>query len=218
MQLFARERKRAAGISEAPAVVDVALHEAMFSMMESLIPDYSAFGILRERVGGRAEGIAPSNAYLCRDGKSVVIAGNGDSIFRRYMGVIGRPDLAEDPMLSNNAQRWGRRDELDAAIEEWTRTLDSESVLRILDAEGVPAGPIFTAEDILANEQYKERDMLQELYVDTGEEAPRKVSFPGIVPVLNGKSEPIRNLGPELGEHNREILDRYGLKGEDDAE
>lgn len=215
MQLFALERQRPAGTQESPEVVDVALHEAMFSMMESLIPDYSAFGKLRERVGGRAEGIAPTNAYICKDGKSVVIAGNGDSIFQRYMRVIGRPDLAEDPLLENNAQRWDRRDELDRAIGEWTITKESEEVLQILDAEGVPAGPIFTAADIISNEQYRARDMLQPFCVDTGEDEPEEVLFPGVVPVLSGKSESIRNVGPDLGEHNQEILGRYREKGID---
>ena len=215
MELLALERQRHAGTQESPEVVDVALHEAMFSMMESLIPDYSAFGKLRERVGGRAEGIAPTNAYVCKDGKSVVIAGNGDSIFQRYMRVIGRSDLAEDPLLENNAQRWDRRDELDRAIGERTITIESEEVLQILDAEGVPAGPIFTAADIVSNEQYRARDMLQQFYVDTGEDAPTKVLFPGVVPVLSGKSEPIRNLGPDLGEHNQEILGRYREKAAD---
>lgn len=215
MQLFSRERLRASGAKEPLAVVDVALHEAMFSMMESLIPDYSAFGKLRERVGGRAEGIAPTNAYLCKDGKSVVIAGNGDSIFQRYMRVIGRPDLAEDPGLSNNAKRWERRDELDAAIEAWTKSKVSDEILRILDDEGVPAGPIFTAADILENEQYKAREMLQQFDVDTGESSLTTVTFPGVVPVLEGKSEPIRNLGPDLGEHNQEILSRYGVEYEE---
>ncbi|CAM4359956.1 MULTISPECIES: CaiB/BaiF CoA transferase family protein [Corynebacterium] len=216
MQLLSLERQRPEDAKEPPEVVDVALHEAMFSMMESLIPDYSAFGKLRGRVGGRAEGIAPTNAYICKDGKSVVIAGNGDSIFQRYMRVIGRPDLAEDPLLENNAQRWDRRDELDRAIGGWTITKESHEVLQILDAEGVPAGPIFTAADIVSNEQYRARDMLQQFCVDIGEGEPTNVLFPGIVPVLNGKSEPIRNVGPDLGEHNQEILERYREKGSED--
>lgn len=215
MQLFAREQARDVDVPFESQVVDVALHEAMFSMMESLVPDYSAYGKLRERVGGRAEGIAPSNAYMCRDGKSVVIAGNGDSIFKRYMRIIGRQDLADDPGLSDNSLRWNRRFELDEAIEAWTRTKESEEVLAILDAEGVPAGPIFTAEDILENEQYQARGMLQKFSVDTGQETPQEVHFPGVVPVIGSQSETIRNIGPELGEHNEEFLSRYGRKGDE---
>lgn len=209
MQLFARERARSEEVQFSPQVVDVALYEAMFSMMESLIPDYSAYGKLRERVGGRAEGIAPSNAYMCKDGKSVVIAGNGDSIFQRYMRIIGRPDLAEDPGLSDNALRWNRRVELDNAIEEWTQSKESEEVLRTLDAEGVPAGPIFTAEDILENRQYHAREMLQKFNVDTGANSQQEVYFPGIVPVLGDNPERIQSIGPDLGEHNDEIKSKY---------
>lgn len=212
MQLFARERTKHSSTENPNQVVDVALHEAMFSMMESLIPDYSAYGVQRERVGGRAEGIAPSNAYICKDGKSVVIAGNGDSIFQRYMRVIGRDDLAEDPGLVNNALRWERREELDQAIEAWTGTMDSQDVLELLDKEGVPAGPIFTAADIIANEQYQSRNMLQSFSVDIGEAEPQQVVFPGVVPVLNGQSEPISTLGPDLGEHNEEIRTRFSTK------
>ena len=110
-------------------------------MMESLVPDYLAYGVKRERVGGRMEGIAPSNAYLCADGASIIVAGNGDAIFQRYMETIGRPDLAADPDLQTNAGRWRRREELDAAIGEWTIQYDRDEALKLLDAAGVPSGP-----------------------------------------------------------------------------
>jgi crotonobetainyl-CoA:carnitine CoA-transferase CaiB-like acyl-CoA transferase len=181
--------------------VDVALYEAVFSMTESLVPDYVAYGVERERVGGRMEGIAPSNAYRCRDA-SVVIAGNGDSIFARLMRAIGRADLAEDPGLASNAGRWARRDELDAAIEAWTSSLTRDEVLTALDEASVPAGPIYTAADICADEQYQVRGMVQTLPVDGVE-----VGFPGIVPVLGGTSLPVRSPGPDLGAHTREVLD-----------
>ena len=201
MSLLDRERRRADGATPVTAAerhVDVALHEAVFSMMESLVPDYSAYDVLRRRTGGRMEGIAPSNAYACRDGASVVIAGNGDSIFGRLMRTIGRDDLAEDPSVAGNAGRWARRDELDEAIEAWTRQHDREEVLRVLDEAGVPAGPIYKAEDIVADEQYRSRAMVQEHLVDVeGEQRP--VSFPGVVPVLGEASLPIRHLGPDLG-------------------
>ncbi|TDD42569.1 CaiB/BaiF CoA transferase family protein [Saccharopolyspora elongata] len=190
----------------ADRVVDVALHEAVFSVMESLVPDYLAHGVQRRRVGGRMEGIAPTNAYACRDGSSVVIAGNGDSIFRRYMQAIGRPDLADDPELQTNAGRWERRDELDDAIEEWTGAHTRAEVLAALDAAGVPAGPIYTAADICADEQYRARGMIQELAVDTGAGEPVEVGFPGVVPVIGPTSLPVRAPGPELGAHTDEVL------------
>ncbi|GAA2788167.1 CaiB/BaiF CoA-transferase family protein [Saccharopolyspora taberi] len=187
-------------------IVDIALYEAVFSMMESLVPDYLAHGVRRRRVGGRMEGIAPTNAYACRDGSSVVIAGNGDSIFRRYMQAIGRPDLADDPRLQTNAGRWARRDELDGAIEEWTSARTRADVLEALESAGVPAGPIYTAADICADQQYQARGMIQQLAVDTGAGQPVEVGFPGVVPVIGPTSLPLRSPGPALGEHTDEVL------------
>ena len=117
MALFQRERVK---VPLQQRVIDVALNESVLSVMESLVPDYLAYGVTRERVGGRMEGIAPSNAYPCADGTNIIVAGNGDAIFQRYMQTIGRPDLASDPDLQTNAGRWRRREELDAAIGEWT--------------------------------------------------------------------------------------------------
>jgi len=144
MSLFERELKRGkAPIPLIHRVMDIALNEAMLSVTESLIPDHTAFGIQRQRTGGRMEGIAPSNAYPCIDG-SIVVAGNGDAIFKRYMDVIARPDLGNDPGLQTNADRWERRDELDAAIGEWSKNLTTRQALAALDTAGVPAGPIYT--------------------------------------------------------------------------
>jgi formyl-CoA transferase len=209
MALYQREARRGAGLPPAPLeerVIDVALNEAMFSMMESLIPDYQAHGIKRERVGGRMEGIAPTNAYLCADGASIVIAGNGDAIFQRLMEIIGRPDLAADEGLGTNDRRWLRRDELAAAIGAWTASRTSTEALAILDESGVPSGPIYTAEDISSSEQYAARDMIQKFDVDTGAGIIPDVGFPGIVPVLGGRSLPIRTLAPELGHDTEEVL------------
>lgn len=186
-------------------IIDVALNESVLSVMESLVPDHLAYGVTRERVGGRMEGIAPSNAYPCADGTSVIIAGNGDAIFGRYMRLIGRPDLAEDPDLQSNAGRWRRRDELDDAIAAWTRTLHRDAALAALDDAGVPSGPIYTAADICADEQYRARNMIQQFDVDAGG-GPTPVGFPGIVPVVGGASLPIRSVGPDLGEHTGEVL------------
>ncbi|SFU11578.1 CaiB/BaiF CoA-transferase family protein [Arthrobacter sp. ov118] len=209
MSLYQREARRrdsagAAVLTE--RIIDVALNEAMFSMMESLIPDYQAYGVDRQRVGGRMEGIAPSNAYICKDGASIVVAGNGDSIYQRYMQTIGRPELAEDPELQSNAGRWARREELDQAIGAWTGELDAADALAALDAAGVPAGPIYTAADISNDSQYAARNMIQKFDVSTGEETLSGVGFPGIVPVIGDQSLPIRNLGPDLGENTAEIL------------
>lgn len=219
MSLYQREARRRDAAGAVPLterVIDVALHEAMFSMMESLIPDYQAYGVDRQRVGGRMEGIAPSNAYLCRDGASIVVAGNGDSIYQRYMDTIGRPDLAADPSLQTNAGRWARREELDQAIGSWAGELDAADALAALDAAGVPAGPIYTAADISTDSQYAARNMIQKFDVSTGDEVLPGVGFPGIVPVIGDQSLPIRNLGPDLGENTEEILG--GLLNMDPAE
>ncbi|GGJ61543.1 CaiB/BaiF CoA transferase family protein [Glutamicibacter ardleyensis] len=197
-------------------IIDVALHEAMFSMMESLVPDQSAYGESRTRTGGRMEGIAPSNAYVCADGTSIVVAGNGDAIYRRYMEAIGRPELGIDPNLQSNSQRWEAREMLDTAIGAWSANHTSADALEILDAAGVPAGPIYTAEDIAAEPQYTARNMIQKFDVSTGEEILENVGFPGIVPVIGGASLPIRSLGPDLGEHTEEVLGQ--LLGMDKSE
>jgi crotonobetainyl-CoA:carnitine CoA-transferase CaiB-like acyl-CoA transferase len=203
MALFQRERTK---VPLSQRIIDVALNEAVLSVMESLVPDYSAYGVTRERVGGRMEGIAPSNAYPCADGTSIIVAGNGDAIFARYMETIGRPDLAADPELQTNAGRWRRRDELDEAIGLWSIQYHRDDALKILDEAGVPSGPIYTAADICADEQYAARNMIQHFDVDAGGPQPQAVGFPGVVPVIGGTSLPIRNVGPELGEHTVEVL------------
>jgi formyl-CoA transferase len=203
MALFQRERVT---VPLPQRVIDVALNESVLSVMESLVPDYLAYGVTRERVGGRMEGIAPSNAYPCADGTSIIVAGNGDAIFQRYMQTIGRPDLAQDPQLQSNAGRWRYREELDAAIGQWTIQHNRDDALKLLDEAGVPSGPIYTAADICADEQYEARNMIQHFDVDTGDPQRKTVGFPGIVPVIGPASLPIRNVGPDLGEHTREVL------------
>ncbi|WP_328405523.1 CaiB/BaiF CoA transferase family protein [Nocardia sp. NBC_00403] len=215
MALFQRTQ-RAESIPLGERIIDVALNEAILSVMESLVPDYLAYGINRERVGGRMEGIAPSNAYPCRDGVSIIIGGNGDAIFQRYMAVIGRPDLAGDPDLQDNAGRWRNRERLDASIAEWTVTHTREEALKLLDAAAIPCGPIYTAADIVADEQYKARNMIQPFPVDVGASQPKTVGFTGIVPVIGEQSLPIRNVGPDLGAHTREVLSE--LLGMSDAD
>lgn len=197
-------------------IIDVALNESILSVMESLVPDYEAYGINRQRVGGRMEGIAPSNAYPCADGTSIIIGGNGDAIFRRYMQVIERPDLAEDPELQDNAGRWRHRDRLDAAIGEWSVRHTRDEALAILEQAAIPCGPIYTAADIVADEQYRARNMIQHFPVDVGAAEPKQVAFTGIVPVIGERSLPIRTVGPDLGEHTREVLSE--LLGMSDAD
>ncbi|GGG03652.1 CoA transferase [Rhodococcoides trifolii] len=215
MALFQRQTTSST-LSLSQRTIDVALNESILSMMESLIPDYLAYGIERERVGGRMEGIAPSNAYVCNDGHSIIIAGNGDAIFQRYMETIERPDLGADPGLKSNAGRWTRRDELDAAISAWTGLRSREQALAILDDAGVPSGPIYTAADIVVDEQYAARNMIQNFRVDTGADELTDVGFVGVVPVIGDKSIPIRSVGPDLGEHTREVLS--SLLGRTDEE
>jgi formyl-CoA transferase len=209
MSLYQREasrRREGAVIPLDERIIDVALHEAMFSMMESLIPDYEAYGVHRERIGGRVEGIAPSNSYSCSDGSSIVVAGNGDSIYLRFMEIIGRPDLASAPALQSNSGRWAHRDLLDEAIGVWAGKRTAADALMALDAAGIPAGPIYSAADICADEQYGSRGMIQKFDVSTGDEMLRDVGFPGIVPVIGNRSLPIRSLGPDLGENTDEVL------------
>jgi formyl-CoA transferase len=203
MALFQRERTT---VPLEERIIDVALNESILAVMESLVPDYLAYGVTRERVGGRMEGIAPSNAYPCADGNSIIVAGNGDAIYQRYMTTIGRPDLATDPDLQTNAGRWRRRDELDAAIAQWSQRLDRDEALKLLDEAGVPSGPIYTAADICDDAQYEARNMIQHFDVNTGEAEPKSVGFTGIVPVIGGRSLPIRSVGPDLGQHTHEVL------------
>ncbi|MBL8326713.1 MAG: CoA transferase [Rubrivivax sp.] len=183
-------------------VIDVALHEAVFNVMESLLPEYSAFGVVREPAGSALPGIAPSNAYRCGDDAVVLIGGNGDSIFKRLMGVIGRDDLARDPALAGNAGRAQRAAELDAAIEAWTRTQPAAEVLAVLADAGVPCGRVFTARDIAEDPHYRERDMILTQKTRSGHE----VAVPGIVPKLMGTPGGVRWSAPGLGDDTDAVL------------
>jgi formyl-CoA transferase len=205
MTLFAQGRSTVP-IPLTERIIDVALNEAVLSMMESLVPDHLAYGVTRERTGGRMQGIAPSNAYACSDGASVVIAGNGDAIFRRYMTVIGRDDLGARTDLHTNAGRWSARDELDDAIGEWTAGRTREAVLAALGDAGIPAGPINTAADLCHDPQLLARNMIQTFDVSAGDGAKKPVGFTGIVPVIGGVSRTITSVGPDLGEHTAEVL------------
>jgi formyl-CoA transferase len=190
-------------------VIDVALHEAVFNVMESLIPEYSAFGAVREPGGSALPGIAPSNAYPCRDGV-VLVAGNGDSIFKRLMHAIGRPDLADASDLANNAGRVARVDEIDGAIGAWTATRGVAEVLDALSQARVPAGKVYTARDIAEDPHYRARDMILKQATRDGYE----VEVPGIVPKLMGTPGGIRSAAPHLGEDTDAVLREVGLSAE----
>jgi len=194
-------------------VIDVALHEAVFNVMESLIPEYSAFGAVREAAGSALPGIAPSNAYRCGDG-FVLIAGNGDSIFKRLMLAIGRDDLASDPGLADNAGRVARVAELDLAIEHWTATQSVAQVLERLGAAAVPAGKVYTAEDIAADPHYRARDMILRQQTRDG----YALEVPGIVPKLLGTPGTVRSSAPKLGDDTDAVLAELGFSSQDIAQ
>ena len=181
--------------------IDVALFEAVFNVMESLVPEYAAFGAVRERSGSSLPGIAPTNAYPCSDGSYVLVAGNGDSIFRRLMQAIERKDLADDPQLAHNDGRVLRCEEIDQAIQAWTQTRSREDVLGALDAARVPVGRIYSVADIAADPQYLARDMI----VDGPTSDGGMLKMPGIVPKLSATPGRISHAAPRLGEHNADL-------------
>ncbi len=187
-------------------VIDVALYESVFNVMESLLPEYDAFGAVRGPAGSALPGIAPSNAYACAGGAYVLVAGNGDSIFRRLMRAIDRNDLETDPGLAHNAGRVARVAEIDLAIGAWAAARPIDEVIRVLDAAGVPVGRIYTVADIASDPQYLARDMI----VQTQDAGGRALKVPGIVPKLTATPGRIRTPAPRLGEHNDSVLGRPG--------
>jgi crotonobetainyl-CoA:carnitine CoA-transferase CaiB-like acyl-CoA transferase len=186
-------------------LVDVALYESVFSLLEGILPEYDLTGVVRERTGSTLPGIAPSNTYECADGKHLVIGGNGDRIFQRLMTAIGREDLANDPTYSTNQGRADNVDFIDRTIEQWTRSYPLKEAQKKLDEVSVPVGPIYGIEEIVEDEQYKAREMLQEVELPDG----KKVLVPGIVPKLSETPGEINWNGPSLGEHNEEIYTEY---------
>ncbi|HSV60437.1 MAG TPA: CoA transferase [Variovorax sp.] len=187
-------------------VIDVALYEAVFNCMESLLPEYGAFGAVREAAGSALPGIAPSNAYRCADGYALV-AGNGDSIFKRLMRCIGRADLAQDPALANNTGRVAQVEMIDAAIGQWTATRTVAQVLEALAAAQVPAGRIYNVADIAADPHYAARGMLQERARPDGS----KLLLPGFVPKMSATPASHRRDAPALGQDTDAVLREVGL-------
>ncbi len=191
-------------------VVDVALYEAVFNCMESLLPEYSAFGAVRGPAGSALPGIAPTNAYRCRDGAYALVAGNGDSIFKRLMQCIGRPDLAQDPQLASNAGRVKRVEELDAAIGQWTAQRSVDEALTALEQAQVPSGKIYTVADIASDPHYAARGMLQSVSLSDGS----PLSVPGFVPKLSLTPGGHRRNAPGLGQDTDAVLAEIGLTTE----
>jgi len=200
MALYHRDAKGGSG-----QVIDVALYETVLNLMEGTIPEYDKAGVRREREGMRLTGIVPSGTYPCADGAYIVIGANGDSIFRRFMAAIGRPDVAADTRLASNEGRAKHIDEIDEAIAAWTKGRASESALKILSEADVPSGPIYSAEDMLADEHFQARGVFEEADLGGGD----KVKLPRMAPLLEETPGEMRWIGPALGEHNTEVYGNW---------
>jgi crotonobetainyl-CoA:carnitine CoA-transferase CaiB-like acyl-CoA transferase len=192
-------------------LIDVALYEAVFAVMESLLPEFQMFGHVRERSGSALPGITPSNTYLSSDRQYVAIAGNGDGIFRRLMHAIGRDDLGQDPELADNEGRTRHCARLDSAISQWTERHPLAEILEVLDAAAVPAGRVYTAADIASDPHYEARGMIEHHQLSDG----KPIDVPGIVPKLSESPGRTAWLGPPLGAHTTEILGSIGINGDE---
>jgi crotonobetainyl-CoA:carnitine CoA-transferase CaiB-like acyl-CoA transferase len=191
-------------------MVDVALYEAVFNMMESMVPEFNLFGLVRSRTGGALPGIVPSNTYACQDGESIVIAGNGDAIFKRLMSAIGRDDLAGDETLARNDGRVPRAAEIDSAIGAFTARHSIGAVIERLTAAEVPVSKIYSVADMVTDEQFLARGMFEEHRFDDGS----RLTLPGIVPKMSATPGQTRWIGPRLGEHTDEVLAALGHSAE----
>ena len=191
-------------------MVDVALYEAVFNMMESLVPEYDHSGVIRERTGGALPGIVPSNTYTTGDGENIVIAGNGDAIFKRLMRAIARDDLADDPELGSNAGRAGRVVEIDGAIQSWCSQQQIDAALEVLKAADVPVSKIYSVRDMLQDPQFLARQMFEQHAFRDGS----PVKMPAVTPKMSETPGGTRWLGPELGEHNQTVLESMGYSAD----
>ena len=195
-------------------VVDVALYEAVFAMMESMVPEFDVFGFIRERSGNIMPGITPSSIHTCADGKHIQIGANGDAIFQRFMRAIDRTDLADDPGLTDNAGRDRRRDEIYGVIDRWVASLPLAQVEAILKQAEVPASRIYSAEDMFKDPQFLAREMFLQARLPDG----KPFRMPGIVPKLSDTPGAVEWTGPALGEHNQQVLSTLGYSPEQIAE
>ena len=191
-------------------MVDVALYEAVFNMMESLVPEYDHAGVVRERTGGALPGIVPSNTYTTADGENIVIAGNGDAIFKRLMSAIGREDMANDPQLANNAGRVPRTQEIDEVIQAWCSIQRIDTALAALQAADVPVSKIYSVRDMMQDPQFLARQMFEQHMFKDG----TPVKLPAVTPKLSETPGSTRWIGPELGEHTHEVLAALGYSAE----
>ena len=188
-------------------MIDVALYESVFNMMESAVPEYDRFGVVRERSGTSLPGIVPSNTYTCQDGAAIVVGGNGDAIFKRLMAAVARPDLGDDPQLAHNDGRVPRAGEIDAAIQQWCSRHPIDRALAALEQAQVPASRIYSVADMFRDPQFAARAMIEEHVLGDG--TPLKV--PAIVPKLSETPGQTRWLGPALGQHTDEVLESIGV-------
>lgn len=195
-------------------VIDVALYESVFNMMEGAVPEYDRLGVTREPAGSALQGIAPTNAYPSKDGSYFLIAGNGDSIFPRLMDLIGRNDLAQEPALARNPGRVANMARIDEAIGQWSVQRSIDEALDDLAKAGVPAGRIFTIKDIVEDEQYLARDMIKEVTLDDGS----ALKVPGVVPKLSATPGSFEGGGPQLGQHTEQVLRESGFSDDQIAQ
>ena len=185
-------------------VVDVALSESVFSMLEAIVPEYGYDGRVRERTGNMLGGAAPTNMYPTADDRWLAIGANGDGIFKRFTAAIGQPELADDPRFSTNQARRANVEALDALIAEWTRGRTLDDAMVVLDGADVPAGPVYSVKDVAEDPQYQSRGML----VDLPDDRLGHLLMPGVVPKLSETPGEVRTAGPDLGEHTLEALGR----------
>ncbi|WP_372635637.1 CaiB/BaiF CoA transferase family protein [Alcanivorax jadensis] len=207
LALFERQK------SDKGQVVDVALYESVFNLLEGVIPEFDGAGVIREPAGSTVTGIVPTNTYRCADGKFVVIGGNGDSIFKRLMTTAGRPDMADNPAMASNAGRVKNEAEIDTALDAWCRSLPSEQVLSLLEEARVPAGPIYSVADMFNDPHFQARGLFQQVEING---KPLKV--PAITPRLADTPGETRWPGGEVGSHNDAVLrEELGLSDEEFA-